>query len=66
MKAQMYKSQSARDAQAMGYGSESYWSYLDEHAQQLHDYFMRHGDTVTANAMFTRSLGEALRGNEGI
>ena len=61
-----YKSQAARDAQAMNYGGERYWRYLDEAAQSSHDYYMRHGDPVTAAEMFTRSLSEALRGNDGI
>lgn len=61
-----YKSQSARDAQASSYGNESYWDYLDQSAQEKHDYFMRHGDPEKAAEMFTRSLSESLMGNEGI
>lgn len=60
-----YASQSARDAQRKGYGSSSYWAYLDEAAKSHHDYFLRHGDTQKANEMFTQSLGAALRGNDG-
>lgn len=59
-----YKSQSARDAQEAGYGSESYWDQLDQSAQEHYEYFMGHGDPVKAQRMFTQSLGEALTGNE--
>jgi len=62
----IYLSQSARDAQAGGYGNPAYWNLLDDHAQELHDYFMRKGDEKTAKEMFTRSLSEALRGNDGV
>lgn len=60
-----YKSQSARDAQRTGYGDRSYWDYLDQHAQELHDYFMKKGDEKTAKEMLTRSLSESLMGNDG-
>ena len=63
--AKQYTSQAARDAQATGYGSPSYWDYLEEHAHELHAYFTRKGDTVKAGQMFTESLSDALRGNEG-
>ncbi len=61
-----YESQSARDAQASGYGGPSYWDYLDQAAAEHADYFRRHGDEGRAAEMMTQSLGEALRGNEGI
>jgi hypothetical protein len=61
----VYKSQAARDAQAQGYGGPSYWAGLDEHAQELHDKFLSRGDTVRAAEMLTRSLGDALKGNNG-
>ncbi len=32
--ASKYKSQAARDAEAMNYGTESYWQYLDQSAQE--------------------------------
>ena len=57
-------SQSARDAEQSGY-RESYCDYLDQHAEELHDYFMRHGDPDTAAQMLTRSLSESLMGNDG-
>lgn len=60
-----YVSQAARDAQAANYGKQSYWDYLDQSAQEHYDYFMRHGDPATAESMFTQSLSDALRGNEG-
>lgn len=60
-----YSSQAARDAQASGYGSASYWATLDEAAQRHHDYYMHHGEPEKAAAMLTRSLGEALAGNDG-
>lgn len=61
-----YKSQAARDAAEGGYGSKSYWDYLESHAIELHDKFMLRGDTKTAQEMMTRTLGEALMGNNGI
>ena len=59
-----FKSQAARDAQTSGYGDPSYWTYLDEAAQRTHDYFARHGDPERASSMLTRSLSEALMGND--
>lgn len=61
----VYRSQSARDAQAMGYGSSSYWDSLEAHAFKLRDYYQAKGDTAKADQMLSRSLSEALRGNEG-
>jgi hypothetical protein len=61
-----FLSQSARDAQATGYGNERYWSYLDKAAQEHRDYFLRHGDPDRAALMLTQSLSEALAGNDGI
>jgi hypothetical protein len=60
-----YQSQAARDAQASGYGGQSYWDYLDRAAREHADYFARNGDPVKAAEMLTRSLSEALRGNDG-
>lgn len=34
-----YRAQSARDAQASGYGDESYWDYLETSAYEHHGYF---------------------------
>lgn len=66
IKDKKYKSQAARDAQAQGYGKEGYWDYLDSSAEEKHAYYMNLGDRVNAELMFTRSLSDALRGNEGI
>ena len=60
-----YKSLSAREAQLAGYGNKSYWDTLDAHAQRIHDHYIAKGDPKTASAMFTQSLGECLRGNDG-
>lgn len=60
-----YRSQAARDAQARGYGGESYWAYLDRTCQESHDHWIRRGDPERASHMLTRSLGEALQGNDG-
>lgn len=60
-----YKSQSARDAQATGYGDSEYWDYLDSASASHYDYFMRHGDPVQAELMMTQPLSGALRGNDG-
>ena len=63
--AKQYTAQSARDAQRTGYGSPSYWDHLEQSALEHHAYFTRKGDTVTARRMLTRSLSEALAGNDG-
>jgi hypothetical protein len=60
-----YLSQAARDAEAMGYGNKRYWEYLDAAAIEHYDYFMAQGLQDRANEMLTRSLSEALMGNEG-
>jgi hypothetical protein len=60
------RSQSARDARDHGYGGPAYWSQLDKSAAEHFDYFTRKGDHVQARLMFTRSLSEALKGNDGL
>lgn len=60
-----YKSRSAREARDSGYGDRSYWNYLEQSAHEHHDYYVRHGDQKRADEMFTQSLADALRGNEG-
>lgn len=60
-----YKSRSAREARDSGYGDRSYWDYLEQSAHEHHDYYIRHGDQKLADEMFTQSLADALRGNEG-
>lgn len=52
-----YKSQVARDAQAAGYGDERYWRSLDEHAAEL--------SAKGVEDAYTRTLSEALIGNDG-
>jgi hypothetical protein len=61
-----YEAQSAKDAQRTGYGKKSYWDYLEQHAKELQDYYLRHDDPGSAERMMTRSLSESLIGNEGI
>lgn len=63
--ARVYLSQSARDAQASGYGSPTYWDELERHALELRDYYRAKGDPTAADRMLSRSLSEALQGNEG-
>lgn len=57
-----YRSRAARDARAHG---ERYAEHVEGSAIRAHDYFMGRGDTVRAELMLTRSLGEALTGNDG-
>ena len=59
-----YKSRAAQEAQASGYGSQSYWDYLDEHALELHDRCLSYRDTKGAAHILTRTLAESLTGNE--
>ncbi len=61
-----YKSQAARDARQGGYGTPDYWKYLDEQAKEHAEYCKRQGKPELAEQMFTRSLTEALIGNDGI
>jgi hypothetical protein len=60
-----FKSQSAKDAKKMNYGNESYWQYLDNSAIESSEYYRSIGDYKKAKEMLTRSLTEALQGNEG-
>jgi hypothetical protein len=60
-----YKSQAARDAQLIGYGDEGYWNYLDEAALDRAGKDAAKGDLDSAQYELTRSLAEALRGNDG-
>lgn len=60
-----YKSQAARDAAQSGYGGPTYPAYLDETAERHAAYFWERGLQIKAASMFTRSLGEALSGNNG-
>jgi len=49
----------------MNFSSPRYWEYLDNHAQRMADYFTRKGEPERAALMLTRSLSEALAGNDG-
>jgi hypothetical protein len=52
-----YKSLAAREAQQAGYGTQSYWEHLDASAEEM--------DAKGIPNAFTRTLAEALRGNNG-
>lgn len=60
-----FQAQSARDAQRTGYGGPTYWEYLERHAHELRDYYLRHDDPERAEEMMTRSLSQSLMGNDG-
>jgi hypothetical protein len=55
-----YVSQAARDAQRAGYGSPTYWAYVDRCAAERFAYFVRRGDVAKAQSMLTSSLREVL------
>lgn len=65
MSGETYKSQDARDAQAYGYGDKRYWDYLEQSSLKNHAYFTERGDHERAALMLTRSLSQALMGNDG-
>jgi hypothetical protein len=52
-----YKSLAAREAEKANYGDASYWDYLDRHAEEL--------ATKGIEDALTRTLAEALKGNDG-
>jgi hypothetical protein len=60
-----YTAQSAKDAQNAGY-EESYCDYLEHEARFLRGYYIGRSDSKKAQLMLSRSLGEALIGNNGI
>lgn len=60
-----YKSQAAKDAQKNNYGDKVYWDYLESSAIQNSKYFKKRGEKELAERMMTRSLSEALQGNDG-
>ena len=60
-----WESQAARDAEASNYGGHSYWQTLDESAKRHRDYWLARGDLGQAKRLMTRTLSEALYGNEG-
>jgi hypothetical protein len=53
------------DAEKYNYGSPSYWESLDKSAISMAAYFTKKSDYETANNIMTRSLSEALTGNNG-
>ncbi len=55
-----YHSRAARDAAESGYGKAAYWAYLDRHAAELAEKFPDREEYF-----MTRTLGEALIGNDG-
>jgi hypothetical protein len=65
MKTKTYISQAARDAESGKYGDATYWQYLDESAQRASEYYRKKGDMEQAERMLTRTLSEALQGNDG-
>jgi hypothetical protein len=60
-----YKSQTARDAQTANYGDRSYWDKLEANAHEYAAYYTKKGLHDLAARMLTRTLGEALAGNDG-
>lgn len=60
-----YESRCARDARKQKYGDESYWDMLEESALRHSKYYRDHGLNAMAKKMLTRTLGEALSGNDG-
>jgi len=65
VRASGYRSQAARDVAATGRDS-NYADYLEQSALEHHAYYLRIGNPERAALMLTRSLGEALAGNDGI
>lgn len=60
-----FRSQAAREANATGYGGFDYCASLDASAVEYRDLFAGRGDDERAESMLTRTLAEALRGNDG-
>lgn len=60
----LYTAQAAREARSVGYGDETYWEYLESHAQELRQHLLRLGDVAAADRVLTRTLAEALRDND--
>ena len=54
-----YTSRATRDARDMNYGDKSYWDYLEESETE-------HAKMPGYEYILRRSLGEALRGNDGV
>lgn len=60
-----YFSQAARDAQASSLYTDAYAEYLEHAALEHCAYYVARGDLAQAQFMLTRSLSEALMGNDG-
>lgn len=65
MQSKRFISQCANDAEARNYGDYSYWLCLEVSSLESAAYYANHGLHETAKYMLTRSLGEALSGNDG-
>lgn len=59
------KSRAAREARDAKYGDAGYWAELDASAIRHAAYYRARGDEATAAEMLSRSLAEALAGNNG-
>ncbi len=61
-----YTVQAAKDAQKAGYGTKSYWDYLEAHGKELQAKFLARGDHDNADLIMNRSLVECMKGNNGL
>lgn len=60
-----FKSQAARDAANGDYGDDGYAQYIEDSAIAYYEYYLAQGNLSMANLMLSRSLGQALSGNDG-
>lgn len=60
-----YHARAAQEAESNGCGDRAYWDYLERAAHEHADYCAKRGDAPAAARMLTRTLGEALAGNDG-
>jgi hypothetical protein len=61
-----FTTQAAKEACAIGYGTASYWRYLEESALCHAAYFRKHGNHEMADKQISQSLSESLMGNDGL
>jgi len=61
-----YVTQTARDAEAMEYGGRDYWNDLEASTCIMAARFFLAGNYDDARRILTRSLGDALAGNDGV
>lgn len=59
------KSRAAREAREANYGGASYWTYLEDNANEMVARFRAKGDEANAERVLNRPLSEALAGNNG-